>query len=214
MQRKITKMAFALSVCLLILWALLGTEATIAWFTDTAPVIKNAFLVGDLQLKVSYKNDRMTDFKPVTQGAGVFNDDALYEPGYTQVVFLKIENAGNVEFKYKISVDMVSHTEGLNKYGATFSLPDHLRYGVAFGVSETDLARSLARGIADLKMNELNRYAEADTATVAPGEVRYAALVVYMPEEVGDEANFRFNKQPGVQLGITVFAQQADAPLE
>lgn len=42
----------------------------------------------------------------------------------------------------------------------------------------------------------------------------YAALIVYMPEEVGNKANYRGFDVPQVKLGIKVFAQQANAPLE
>jgi len=42
----------------------------------------------------------------------------------------------------------------------------------------------------------------------------YAALIVYMPEEVGNKANYRGFDVPQVKLGITVFAQQANAPME
>jgi len=41
----------------------------------------------------------------------------------------------------------------------------------------------------------------------------YAALIVYMPEEVGDVANYRGITVPKVELGVTVFAQQANAPM-
>ena len=56
-RKKFTKTAFILSVCMLILWAMLGAGTTLAWFTDTAPVDKNSFLIGNLELNISYKND-------------------------------------------------------------------------------------------------------------------------------------------------------------
>jgi len=47
------------------------------------------------------------------------------------------------------------------------------------------------------------------------GSSRYVALIVWMPEDVGNEANYmRGSVVPRVELGITVFAQQAGAPLE
>jgi hypothetical protein len=45
-------------------------------------------------------------------------------------------------------------------------------------------------------------------------DAHYAALVVYMPEEVNNVANYRGASVPKVKLGITVHAQQANAPLE
>ena len=36
----------------------------------------------------------------------------------------------------------------------------------------------------------------------------YAALILYMPKEVGNEANYRGGDIPTIDLGITVFASQ------
>lgn len=209
-----TKAALTFSLCLLILWAILGTGATIAWFTDSPEVDRNSFQVGLLDLKVSYKNDVVTEYTPVDKDTPVFNDRALYEPGYTQAVYLKIENDGDVAFNYKLSVDMTDYTDSVNVSGEKLHLPDYLRFGVVFGASESELNRALARENAteDMEVYCLNTYSEMDTVTVAPGEARYAALVVFMPEEVDNAANHR-GEAPAVELGITVYAQQAGTPM-
>ena len=210
-----TKVALILSLCVMLLWGILGTGATIAWFTDTPDVDENTFLIGQLDLDVEFKNDVVTDYTPMDAQTPVFNDKALYEPGYTQAVYLKITNRGDVAFDYKMSVDMLSFVDSLNVYGTTLHLPDYLRFGVIFGASEADLDRALARQNATLEMESycLNTYSQADTVTVEPGQVRYAALVVFMPEEVGNAANYRQDKIPQVDLGITVYAQQAGTPM-
>lgn len=209
-----TKAAWITSVCLLILLAVLGTGATIAWFTDTPSVDRNTFQVGTMDLKVSYKNDQVTAYSAMDGNTAVFNDQALYEPGYTQVVYLKIENSGNVSFDYKLSVVMNSYTDGVNVYGETLHLPDHLRFGVVYGASEAELDRELARENTVNQMESycLDTYSLQDTVSVAPGEVRYAALVVFMPEEVDNVANGR-GEAPSVVLGVGVYAQQAGTPM-
>lgn len=213
-QKKITKAAFILSVCLLILWAVLGTGTTIAWFTDTTPVAKNSFLIGNLELTVRYKNDTQKTYAPMDAQTSIFNDDALYEPGYTQVVYLEIENAGDMDFDYKLSIDVRSYVDSISSNGTHLHLPDYLRFGVLFGADEAELDRKLAQFYADKDLSDLeeNTYSQPDT-TVKPKGIRYAALVVYMPEEVANDANFR-GVQPQVSLGITVFAQQAGTPIE
>lgn len=209
-----TKAALTLSLCLLILWAILGTGATIAWFTDMPEADRNSFQVGMLDLNVSYKNDVVTQYTPVDANTAVFNDEALYEPGYTQAVYLKIENDGDVAFNYKLSVDMTDYTDSVNVAGENLHLPDYLRFGVVFGATEAELDRALARQNATEEMESycLNTYSQIDTVTVAPGEIRYAALVVFMPEEVDNAANHR-GEAPTVEMGITVFAQQAGTPM-
>lgn len=209
-----TKAALTLSLCLLILWAILGTGATIAWFTDMPEADRNSFQVGMLDLNVSYKNDVVTQYTPVDANTAVFNDEALYEPGYTQAVYLKIENDGDVAFNYKLSVDMTNYTDSVNVDGENLHLPDYLRFGVVFGATEAELDRALARQNATEEMESycMNTYSQMDTVTVAPGQTRYAALVVFMPEEVDNAANHR-GETPTVEMGITVFAQQAGTPM-
>lgn len=213
-RKKFTKAAFILSVCMLILWAVLGAGTTLAWFTDTTPVDKNSFLIGNLELKVSYKNDVQTVYAPMTTGAAIFNDNALYEPGYTQVVYLKVENTGDLAFDYKMSIDIRSYVDSISSTGLHLHLPDYLKFGVIFGGSEAELDREVAQFYGNKKLQELeeNTYSPKDV-TVPVGGTRYVALIVYMPEEVANEANFR-DVQPMVRLGITLLAQQAGAPLE
>lgn len=205
-----TKAALLVSLCLMILWVMLSAVTTIAWFSHTPDVDRNSFQVGTMDLKVSYKNDVVRDYIPVTPTSSVFYDQALYEPGYTQVVYLKIENTGEVAFDYKLSVQMNSFTDSVNVDGQVLHLPDHLRFGVVFGADEAALDRALAREYAaeDMEAYCLDTYSQKDTVTLSAGQVRYAALVVYMPTNVGNEANYR-GDVPQVELGLRVFAQQA-----
>ena len=167
---------------------------------------------------MSYKNDLVTDYEPVTKQTSVFNDQALYEPGYTQVVYLRVENPGEIDFKYKLSVDQLSYVDGTSINGKNIHLPNYLRFGVLFAQTEPELNRDVARTLADMEMLEafpLNQYSQVDDVVVPVGGNRYVAIIVWMPEEVGNEANYeKGSKIPQVKLGLTVFAQQADAPLE
>ena len=114
-NKKWTKAALALSSCLFVLWWALGTGATLAWFSD-ADSVRNEFQVGLLKMDVSYRNDIVTEYTPLQGTTKAFNDEALYEPGYTQVVYLKIENTGDLAFKYKAAVTVEGYTNGRNAY--------------------------------------------------------------------------------------------------
>ena len=85
--------ALVLSVAMLI-----GT--TFAWFTDTASTGINKIQAGNLDVKLMYSTDMVT-WKEATDQTKLFNDNALWEPGYTQVVYLKVVNAGNLALKYE-----------------------------------------------------------------------------------------------------------------
>lgn len=218
-KRRWTKAAFALSACLFVLWWALGTGATLAWFSD-ADTVRNEFQVGLLKMNVSYRNDIVTEYTPLQGATKAFHDEALYEPGYTQVVYLKIDNGGDVAFNYKIAVTVKGATKGKNAWGDEIYLPNHLRYGIVFGETEADVQQQVkdrlaARNHAPDDWGMLGTWSEISPYTFDAGEnSRYTALIVYMPEEVGDAANYRGFDVPQVKLGITVFAQQENTPMQ
>lgn len=212
-NRKMTKSALAISALLFMLWWGLGTSATLAWFTDTTDPVRNEFYIGDLDLDVDFKNDVVTNYTPLEGSTIVFNDKALYEPGYTQVVRFRIGNNGDIDFNYKMSVTVKGVTKGVSVLGNEIYLPNYLKYGAVFAESEPELDRKLAQGIADVYM--LDTWSKVSDYTLkADADPHYAALIVFMSEEVGNEANYRGFNVPQVELGITVFAQQADAELK
>lgn len=217
-RKKWRKTALALSASLFVLWWALGTGATLAWFSDVETV-RNEFKIGLLDLDVSYKNDIITEYTPLKGATEVFYDDALYEPGYTQVVYLKIENNGDVDFNYKVSVTVEDFTNGKNAWGEEIYLPNYLRYGVVFAESETELQEMVrdrlnTRTHATNDWGMLGTWSEVSPYIFEAGEnPHYAALIIYMPEEVGNAANYRGFVEPRVELGITVFAQQSNAPM-
>ena len=212
-------MALALSACLFVLWWALGTGATLAWFSDT-DTVRNEFQVGLLKMDVSYRNDIVTDYAPLYGATRAFNDEALYEPGYTQVVYLKINNMGNVPFDYKLAVTVADSSNGENAWGEDIYLPDYLRYGIVFGQTEAEVQQQVkdrltAQTHAPDDWGALGTWSEISPYTYDVGEdPHYAALIVYMPEEVGNAANYRGFRVPQVKLGIKVFAQQADTPMQ
>ena len=218
-KRKWTKAALALSACLFVLWWALGTGATLAWFSDT-DTVRNAFQVGLLKIDVSYRNDMVTDYTPLQGATEAIYDDALYEPGYTQVVYLKIDNKGDVAFNYKVAVTVADSDKGKNAWGEDIYLPNYLRYGVVFGETEADVQKQVkdrlkAKNHASNDWGALGTWSEISPYTYEVGEkAHYAALIVYMPEEVGNAANYRGFDVPQVKLGIKVFAQQADTPIQ
>ena len=217
-KRRWRKAAMAVSACLFVLWWVLGTGATLAWFSDVDSV-RNEFQVGLLKLDVSYKNDIVPEYSPLQGTTKAFNDEALYEPGYTQVVYLKIDNKGDVDFNYKVAVTVEGFTNGKNAWGDEIYLPNYLRYGVVFAESESEL-QTLVKDRLKAKSQAPNDWGMLGTwSTVSPycfeaGETsHYAALIIYMPEEVDNAANYRGFIEPEVELGITVFAQQANVPM-
>lgn len=95
-----TKRALILSLLSMLLCVSMLVGFTYAWFTDTATTGVNKILAGNLDVKLMYSTDMQT-WKEATEQTKLFDDNALWEPGYTQVVYLKVVNAGNLALKYE-----------------------------------------------------------------------------------------------------------------
>ena len=202
------RIALVLSLCALLIWAILGTGASLAWVTDTSPEINNIFHFGEFDLVVSH---RLTDGKwqEVDSQTKIFDEEALYEPGYVQVVYLKVENKGTIPFEFYTAVNVNGCIEATNVFGQRFMLQDYLKFGITTADSEDAMKNSVpdrekAVEIADMPLHNY----DTENAVLNPGATKYIALIVRMPEEVGNVANYRGDIVPEVDLGITVKADQ------
>ncbi len=205
------KIALALSLCVLVVWGVLGTGASLAWFSDTSEQIKNIFHMAEFDLKVSYRLEN-GDYDTIEGSTDLFDKEALYEPGYVQVVYLRIDNNGSVPFDYYTAVSVTDFTPGENVFGIPFNLQDHLKFGIVTADTEAELLgkvpnREVAASYANTR---LGNYTNQDTPDeLLAGKSKYAALIVCMPQEVTNEANYKTGTtRPKVELGIIVSAQQ------
>lgn len=213
-KRRLTKTAFVFSVCLVMVWCVLGTGSSIAWFVDESPAVRNIFNIGEFDLVVSHKTE--TGYEEIQDGTKVFDEEALYEPGYVQVVYLKIENRGTVDFHYNLSVipDLQTLVTPKNVYGQEIYLPEFLKFGVILAETETELEQMLAtRELAEEHADEMLSTYATEAKTLEAGKEAFAAVIVRMPKEVGNAANYRGNIPPSVELGILVKAVQEGTTL-
>jgi predicted ribosomally synthesized peptide with SipW-like signal peptide len=207
-QTKYKAIALALSLCVIFLWAMLGTGVSLAWFNDTSDDTKNIFHVANFDLAVSYK-DKAGNWIPIDGSTSVFDDDAIYEPGYTQVVYLKVENKGDCAFNLRSAVSVDNYTEATNSFGKPFALHEHLKFGVVFAENEQTAIDEVAKSDAPTRIAtmKLSQYWENST-TLEAGGVKYMAMVVYMPKEVGNESNYIGEVIPKIELGLIFSATQ------
>lgn len=202
------KITMAVSLCVLILWGIMGTGTSLAWFTDSSSEIKNIINPAEFKLEVSHRLEN-GDYETIEGETDIFDDKALYEPGYTQVVYLKVENTGTVEFNYQTAVIIRSYVSGFNLLGGTINLQEHLRFGLVTADTPAELDAKVAtrQQAQALATEELNDY-HSGIERLDAGKTKFMALVLYMPEEVGNDANYRGLPVPEVKLGISVTATQ------
>lgn len=209
---KMKKLALSLSMFLILMWMVLGTGTSLAWFTDTSEEVNNIFHFADFDLLVEYR-DADGNYHDLEGATKVFDDEALYEPGYVQVIYLRVTNNGEVPFKFKTAVNVVDYTEATNVFGKKFLLQDYLRFGLAVAEEEAEMDAMVAtREQAEALANTpLSNY-ETKYAVLDEKDSVYMAVIVRMPKDVDNVANYRNDVIPRVLLGLIVNASQTDAP--
>ena len=211
-KRPFKSIALSLSLFMIFLWLILGTGTSLAWFTDRDDELNNIFHFAEFDLIVEYR-DKDGNYQDLEAATEVFDDEALYEPGYVQVVYLRVKNNGNVPFKFKTAVSVTDYTEAVNFFGQKFHLQDYLKFGIAVADSEAELNSVIAprENAVTLANMPLNRY-DSEYAELDAQDTVYMAVIVRMPQNVENIANYRGTVIPRVELGLIVNASQLNAP--
>ena len=202
---KNTKRALLASVLSVVLCVAMLIGSTFAWFTDSVTSGKNQIVAGNLDVELEYTTD-FNEWKTVEDATDLFKKDALWEPGHAEVVYLRMRNAGTLALKYKFGMNIVSENDATNVNGETFKLSQYLQYGVVEGQQSAFADRSAAIAAVE-NPTSLAGYSKEGTM-LAEAEPQYLALVVYMPETVGNEANYRGDVVPTIDLGLNLVATQ------
>lgn len=97
-----TRRALFSSVLSLILCCSMLIGTTFAWFTDSVTSTGNIIKSGTLDVAMSWSNTKDGEYTDASEGA-IFSYQ-YWEPGYTEVKFIKIENKGDLAFKYQLNI--------------------------------------------------------------------------------------------------------------
>ena len=209
-KRALLSSALALVVCISML---IGT--TYAWFTDSVTSTNNIIKSGNLDVELYYQVEGQTDWTKVTDTTNVFKENALWEPGHTEVVKLKVVNEGTLALKYQLGVNIASEVGSVNVAGEAFKLSDYIKYAVIDGeqnyTRDTAVAAAEAKNATALKSAYNSNSFLLAAAQNGQESADIFTMVVYMPTTVGNEANYRGNAVPTINLGINLFATQFTA---
>ena len=208
--------AFALLLCFSML---MGT--TFAWFTDSVTSANNIIKSGNLDVALYYATEydgENTVWTEVNETTKIFKDGALYEPGYTEVVYFKVENKGSLYLKYNMSLNIYSEKAGVNQNGQSFNLSNYLCADV---LSTSALAYTSDRSFIydNYSAENLNTFIYGDNyrtyvqgwhspKQLAPGQSYECGMTIFMPTTVGNEVNHDGVHIPEIELGITLLATQ------
>ena len=209
---KKTKLALMQSAIALLLCFSMLMGTTYAWFTDSVTSNNNVIVAGNLDVELQYSTD-FENWSYVNSGSNIF-DTTLWEPGHTEVVYLKVMNAGNLAMQYRLGVNIVSETGSVNQAGDTFLLSDYIQFGAVTDVTAAYATRGEARN-AIASSQKISAGFQTTGSILNNGADQYVALIVWMPEEVGNAANYATGqKAPEIKLGVNLYATQEQAELD
>ena len=207
---KKTKLAFCHSVIALILCVSMLVGTTFAWFTDSVSSMNNIIQTGRLDIELDYYDGK--DWVQVTGATPLFDPNALWEPGHTQIVYLRVRNEGNLALKYQLGVNVASQTLGTNVYDDSFKLSDYIHMGIVQAQPGSLTDRKAAINAVKDDSFTLTEGHTLPGKMTAENEEHLLALVVYMPETVDNVANYKTGTTPPqINLGINLLATQMTA---
>ena len=117
---KSTKRSLFLSAMALLLCTSMLIGTTYAWFTESVSSVNNIITGGNLDVELKWSADGST-WKDVDANTNVFTS-SLWEPGHTEVVYLKVSNVGDLSLKYQLGVNVASETPAVNADGDQITL--------------------------------------------------------------------------------------------
>ena len=213
-SKKNAKKALFSSVLSLLLCAPMLVGTTFAWFTDEVSSGVNTIQSGTLKIGVKYTQDGTT-WNDLDSATDLFSG-ALWEPGHTRVVALKLTNEGSLALKYKVGMNIVSEKAGTNVNGDSFKLSDYLEVSTlnqqandSMGIGEITLSLAF-QGENSVGYEDTNKLSEVSReADLFVGDSHYLIIKVDMPASVGNEANAQPGKEASIQFGISIVAGQA-----
>lgn len=210
MKRKRTALLNSILALLLCVSMLVGS--TFAWFTDEVNSTGNIIQSGTLEVELEYWDG--SEWKTVQSASKLFGED-LWEPGYTEVLYLRVSNLGNLALKWQLAINILSEDPGTNKAGERFKLSDHIYMGVKEGVKPDDFADREAavaavKDASGIIGKGFSGFGEMDAGAAE----QYLAVVVYMPTAVDNVANHNGVDDAAIDMGISLLATQKSAEMD
>jgi len=212
-QAKSTKRALLSAVLALVMTVSMLVGTTFAWFTDSVTSTNNLIVAGNLDVELYYQNDEVTAWEKVDSDTNVFKENTRWEPGHVEVIKLKVANEGSLALKYQLGVNIANEIGSINAAGTAFKLSDYIWYGITES-DVTDRASALAAVSASAKQIKDGTTLAGELAAAPAGGVseKVVTLVVYMPDTVGNDANYGKDQVvPEINLGIDLVATQLGA---
>ncbi len=185
-KQKSTKRALLLSALSLLMCVSMLIGSTFAWFTDSVTSAGNKIQSGTLKLDLELYDAENKTWNSIKESKAPIFDYDLWEPGYTEVQLLKVENEGTLALKWMAKFVSENELTALAKVIDVYVRP----YGVqadATGVTipaDRNLDGYTKAGTLESFVNTI----ETTTyGNLEAGEAAYLGIALKMQESAGNE---------------------------
>lgn len=198
-NKKTAKRAFLMSLAALILCFAMLLGTTYAWFTDSVTSGNNKVVAGSLKidLELLEKDGTWTSIK--SSNKAIFDYDN-WEPGYTDVKILKVENEGTLALKWVAKFVSESALTDLAKVIDVYVCPSATEIDYPDNLDTYTRVGTVAEFV--------NTIETTTNGTLEAGEVAYLGIALKMQESAG-------NEYQGMSLGsafdIMILATQLES---
>ena len=214
-KKKSARNSFLCSVLAICLTFTMFAATTFAWFTESVESGRNTIIAGSMEMVLqhftggaNFTNGTWEDVGPTTE---VFSDSNSFEPGATQVAYVRVKNTGDLAFKYRLSIAVDSETIGKNKAGGDIKLSEVLYYGTATPANNEPYADRAAAisAVSGTSVKVANAAPSQGQLLQSAATSDVIAIVIYMPENTGNDANPDPNyTKPRITFGLNAVATQ------
>jgi len=172
-----TRNSFFKSLIALVLCVAMLAGTTYAWFTDVATSKDNVIQTGNLDVTMEWANDfDATVWQDATTGA-IFTHDN-WEPGYTDVKYIKITNNGNLNLKWRLTLEAEGEVTKLSDVIGVYCVNPAT-------AQLTSINGLTGAGTLTNVLNNKNNF--APEGRLAVGAEVIVAMAMHMDEDAGNE---------------------------
>ena len=197
-NKKVSRRALFTSVISLILCCAMLMGTTFAWFTDSVASTNNRIQSGTLDIALEVlQNDEWVDAS--STDVKIFDYDK-WEPGYTQVVQLRVANRGTLALKWQASLVTQNTLSKLAEAIDVYVISDDQNDTVSTRLAGLDRPGAVVNEYDGFKKfclkDFINNLTAMTTGSMLPEQESYLGLVLQMRTDAG-------NEYQGLDLGGT-----------
>ena len=201
MKKHSTKQALLCAALALVLCVSMLVGTTFAWFTDSVTSANNKIVAGNLKLDLELLDAKTGVWSSIKESKAPLFNYEKWEPGYTEVKVLKVENEGTLALKWKAVFTPLEATTALAEVIDVYVKPsetDALTYpnGRDLGAQGYTKVGTLAQFIGSIQ--------ETTYGNLQAGGTAYLAIALQMQESAGNE----YQKMKLGAFDITIVATQ------